>query len=202
MKWMSSLATCLETVIDRLCWQNSWRSENSFQSEFPACQSAETFLMIFSVDGIMFKSVTKEMWHRSSQNLSTSLWKGWGTNLTITCWDSKSSQTHHNHLFTFIRLSLKKWKQPTCVSITINKNYQCPNREAPTLWRSAPLCAEPRPHVSAKLSWTWKSGICTRHAHLSSEKYVILSESCTKFCSSTTNHPKKSMTLPQSAATN
>ena len=50
--------------------------------------------MIFSVDGIMFKSVTKDKWHRSSQNLSTSLWKGWGTNLTITCWHSKSSQSH------------------------------------------------------------------------------------------------------------
>ena len=39
MKWMSSLATCLETVIDRICWQNFWRSENPYKVSFqPANQ--------------------------------------------------------------------------------------------------------------------------------------------------------------------
>ena len=39
MKWMSSLATCLERVIDRICWQKFWRSENPYKVSFqPANQ--------------------------------------------------------------------------------------------------------------------------------------------------------------------
>ena len=194
MKWSSSLATWLETVIDRICWKNFVKKWASLRNQFPACHSVQAFLMIFSVDGIMFKSVTKDTWHRSSQNLSTSLWKGWGTNLTITCWNSKSSQSpihiHHAQL----EEMNATYNQNQSKSQQLTLHNQCPNQEAPTLWRSAPSCVERRPHASAKLSWTWLPGICTRNSHPSSVggEYVFLARELHQTLSQKKSHPEKS----------
>ena len=186
MKWMSSLATWLETVIDSICWQNLWRSEHPYKISFqPATQCKLSWW--------------SSLWTAScsSQSPRTS-----GTVRRRTCrpaferdeeqiWPSLAdTQNHHNHIHIH-HAQLEGMKttqnqnQSNSPQQTLHK--QCPNQEAPTLWRSAPSCVEPRPHVSLKLSWTWLTGICTRSAHPSSvgSEYV--------FCRRTKkNHPEKS----------